>query len=163
MKTILVTVLLLLFTVCAQAQESSKDNFKLSVSFANTDYSLDNVQGIAGELDAKMFKHGNFRLGGVFRYDRSCMSCDPKIDVYSGGPQLSYDVFKGRISLFGRALFGVTTTYNQDAKLFTRTYGAGADINLGHVFVRPFVLDYVRVEGVPVTVERYGAGVGIRF
>lgn len=171
MKTTLLTLLLLLFTAGALAQPQNpvyvhaepQDSIKLSIHFANTDVGLDQRQGIGAELDAKLIRYERFRVGGVFRYDRACFDCDPKVDAYSVGPQISYDVFNGRVSVFGRALFGITTTYQQSDKLFTRTYGAGADVNFGYLFLRPFVMDFIRVEGLPITVNRFGAGGGIRF
>jgi len=158
MRVLFLVAFLLFFYVAAQAQ----DKVKISASFTGSDVGFDDRQGLGVELDAKIIGGEYLRLGGVFRYDRACFDCSPKTDIYSAGPQLSYELFQGRVSAFGRALFGATTTYNSD-KRFTRTYGAGVDVNLGNVFIRPFVIDFLRVEGVLITVNRYGVGGGIRF
>lgn len=155
-------VILILFTVTFLALTvRGQDAVKLSASFSNTDLSFDNLQGVSGEVDVRLIKPGNFRVGGVFQYIRTCFDCGPKVDVFSGGPQVSYD-FGKRLTVFGRALFGTTTTYNGDHR-FTRTYGFGGDINLGHFFIRPFAMDFQRIEGVPLTTNRYSSGLGLRF
>lgn len=150
--------------LCAHVSaQDTPDKIKLSVSFANSDYSLNDIQGVQGEIDARILRANRFRIGGVIHYVRPCFNCvSPQFDTYSLGPQLSYDVFGSRVSLFGRALFGLTTNYN-GGNAFTRTYGGGCDVNLGNFFVRPIVLDVIRTEGLPVTVNRFGAGAGLRF
>ena len=148
--------------ICLAVSASAQDTLKVNVSFINSDFSVDDRQGFSGEVDAKVVGKERFRVGGVFQFARHCSDCSPRLDTYSAGPQLSYDVFNGRISLFGRALFGSTTDYN-GTHLFTRTYGAGADVNFGNFFVRPIALDVLRIEGVQTTVNRYGAGGGFRF
>lgn len=167
--SIVVIALLALFAATTAAQDKSPDKVKLSVGFTNTEYSFESLfstkyeQGLTGELDARIFKKGAFRLGGVFQYNRNAVGGDLPTDTYSFGPQLSVDLAKGFVSPFGRAFFGFQTTYNHD-RVFTRTYGAGVDINLGHVFIRPVVVDWIRTEGFasPAT-QRFGAGVGVRF
>jgi hypothetical protein len=158
-----------LFATIGVAQDKSPDKVKLSVGFTNTEYSFESLfsteyaQGLSAELDARLFKKGPARLGGVFQFNRANISSDLPLDTYSFGPQLSVDLFKGVVSPFGRALFGLQTTYNSD-RVFTRAYGVGVDVNLGHVFIRPAVIDWIRTEGFnsPST-QRFGAGVGVRF
>lgn len=172
MKKSLVTIafaLVAIFAGVALGQEKSPDKAKLSVGFTNTEYSFESLflteyeQGLTAELDARIFKKSGVRLGGVFQYNRNAVGGDLPIDTYSFGPQLSVDLFKGYVSPFGRALFGFQTTYSND-RVFTRTYGVGVDVNLGHVFIRPAVVDWIRTEGFasPAT-QRFGAGVGVRF
>lgn len=158
MKFIISTLLLLVISLPVVAQ----DTVKVSAGFVSSDFGVNDIQGVSAELDAKILKSGKFRIGGVFQYVRPQVENSADVDTYSFGPQVSYDVFGGRISLFGRGLFGVTTDYN-GTNTFTRTYGFGGDVNLGHIFIRPFVMDFQRFEGVPVTVNRFGAGAGIRF
>ncbi|HKQ91339.1 MAG TPA: outer membrane beta-barrel protein [Blastocatellia bacterium] len=163
------TTLLLAFVAGPSAQEAAPDKVKLSAGFTNTEYSFESLfsteyeQGLTAELDARIFKKSGIRLGGVFQYNRNAVGADLPIDTYSFGPQLSVDLFKGVVSPFGRALFGFQTTYNSD-RVFTRAYGVGVDVNLGHVFIRPVVVDWIRTEGFgsPAT-QRFGAGVGVRF
>lgn len=169
MRILLLTAFLLFFYVAAQAQNTIKvtaqevyDTVKLSASFINSDAAFENVQGVQVELDAKLVRAGYFRLGGVFHYARPTFDSEYAVDTYSAGPQLSYDVFNGRLSVFGRALFGVTTNY-EGSKAFTRTYGGGVDVNVGHLFIRPLVLDFKRIEGFPLTINSVGVGGGVRF
>src|SRR5262245_23896132 len=108
MKKYLVALLVVIaIAIVGQAQ-----TIKLSATFTGSDYSFDtlapvgpvtvndNNQGLGIEADVKVLKSNNFRIGGVLRYERTCFDCYPKVDVYSLGPQVSYDVFKGRVSLF---------------------------------------------------------------
>lgn len=157
MRLIIFCILILSFSVVASAQ----DNVKISAAFVNSDFSAGDTQGIQAELDAKIIKYERFRLGGVFQYVRPSFDRSVDLHVYSAGPQLSYDVFNGRISVFGRALFGVTD--HPQGYAFTKTFGAGADINLGHIFIRPIVLDFKRIEGFPLTQNQVGVGGGFRF
>lgn len=169
LTTILSIAFALLFASSAVAQDKSPDKVKLSVGFTNTEYSFESLfsteykQGLSAELDARIFKKSGVRLGGVFQFNRNAIGDDLPLDTYSFGPQLSVDLFKGVVSPFGRALFGIQTAYNSDRQ-FTRTYGVGVDVNLGHVFIRPAVIDWIRTEGFnsPST-QRFGAGVGVRF
>jgi len=150
----------------AWAQEKTPDAVKLSVSFTNSEYSnlfsTEYAQGLSAELDAKIARYDRFRIGGVFQWNRANISDSQPVDTYSAGPQVSVDFFKGHISPFGRALFGVTTSYQQD-RAFSRIYEFGFDVNLGHLVLRPFGLGYQKIEGVPGAAQRYSAGVGVRF
>jgi hypothetical protein len=168
-KSIVLAVAIgLLFTVSAFAQDRTHpDKLKLSVAFSNSEFRdifniSQSTQGLSVEADARVFKRDGLRLGGIFQYNRANLSDPVKVDTYSAGPQISLDLFKGYVSPFGRALFGAVTTYNSDRQ-FARTFGFGADVNLGHLFIRPFALDFVRVEGVSNSVQRFSAGAGFRF
>jgi hypothetical protein len=158
-------VALALFTGI-KGQDKPKDTVKGYVGFTSTEYSFESLfsteyrQGLTAELDAKVAGNSKVRLGGVFQFNRASFE-EPAIDTYSFGPRLSYKI--GFVEPFGHALFGFQTTYNRD-RTFTRTYGAGVDLNFGHVFIRPAVIDFVRTEGFasPAT-QRFGAGIGVRF
>lgn len=157
----LVFLVLILFSVFTKAQ----DTVKLSVGFSNTEYydrfSTEYEQGISAQLDAKIFSKSNFRLGGVFQYNRA--KFDTSLDTYQFGPQLSYKFFKGTVEPFGRALFGLQTTYNQDRR-FIRTYGVGVDVNLGHIFFTPIIVDNSKTEGIfSKGTNQFAARVGVRF
>ena len=146
----------------------AQDKVKFGVNFVNSEYALNPVeaieylQGISAELNARIAaqkESKGFRLGGVFYWKRD--NFDAPTDTYAFGPRLSY-----RLSVFepfGHALFGFNTTYNSD-RTFTRIYGAGLDVNLGHVYVRPIEVNWQRTEGFlsPAT-QTYSAGVGVRF
>lgn len=160
----LATLPLLFFAVVALGQ----DKIKLGVNFVNSEYSINPIeaveylQGISAEIDARMAaqREGKgARLGGVFYYKRDNFTAPT--DTYAFGPRFSY-----RLSIFepfGHALFGFNTTYNAD-RTFTRIYGAGLNINLGHVYIRPIEVNYQRQEGLfSPAVQTYSAGVGVRF
>jgi hypothetical protein len=160
------TTFLLFTSALALAQDNAPDKVKIVVGFSNSEYSnllnTEYEQGLYGEVDVKAVKRGAVRLGIVGRYDRSRFD-SPSVDTYSAGARLSFDLAKGYISPFGHALFGATTSYNDD-QVFTRTYGAGVDINLGRFFVRPIEVNWIRTEGLlsPST-QRFNAGAGFRF
>lgn len=145
-----------------------QDKIKVGVNFVNSEFTLNPIdaveylQGVSAELNAKITaqKEGKgFRLGGVFYYKRD--NFDAPTDTYAFGPRLSY-----RVSVFepyAHALFGFNTTYNSD-RAFTRLYGAGLDLNLGLIYVKPIEVNYQRTEGFlsPAT-QTYSAGLGVRF
>ena len=158
MRILLLTLFLLITSVAVSAQ----DTVKVVVALANSEITVEDIQGIQAELDAKIYKGVKFRIGGVFHYVRPQFDAKCEVDTYSFGPSVSYSVFSGKVEFFGRGLFGVTTNY-EGLNRFTRAYGVGVDVNLGHIVLRPFVIDRVRIEGAPVNFERYGAGVGVRF
>lgn len=162
-----VAVLTFVFVAIAQAQDSPKDAVKLSIGFTNSEYSFESLfsteykQGLTAEADVKIAGNSKVRLGGVFQFNRAALGDDSPLDTYSFGPRLSYKL--GFVEPFAHALFGAQTTYNAD-RVFSRTYGAGVDLNFGHIFIRPAVVDWVRTEGFnsPST-QRFGAAVGVRF
>lgn len=167
-NSVFVAVVVIGIVGLAQAQDAP-DRFKISASFSNTELKnlfgtnvSQSIQGITAEADARVFKYEGLRLGGVFQYSRPQIDAAVAMDTYSFGPQASADLLKGFVSPFGRVLFGVTTDYN-GSRAFTRTYGFGADINLGHVFIRPFTLDFINIEGAAASVQKYSAGAGFRF
>jgi hypothetical protein len=163
LKTILsILTLTLILALSALAQDAQPDHVKVSAAFTGTEISSIARQGFSGEIDGRLIRAGRFRVGGVFQFARTCSDCRPRADIFSAGPQVSADIFNGRVSLFGRALFGLTTDYKGNNS-FTRTYGGGFDVNLGHLFIRPLAVDWRRVEGVPVTVHQYSVGAGFRF
>lgn len=162
------TLFTLTFMVLLATVGVAQDKIKIGVNFVNSEYALNPIeaveyaQGISAELNARIAgqKEGKgFRFGGVFYYKRD--NFDSPTDTYAFGPRLSYrfSVFEP----FGHALFGLNTTYNSD-KTFTRIYGAGLDVNLGHIYVRPIEVNWQRTEGFasPAT-QTYSAGVGVRF
>jgi hypothetical protein len=146
----------------------AQDKVKIGANFVNSEYALnpleavEYLQGISAELNARIAaqKEGKgVRLGGVFYWKRD--NFDAPTDTYAFGPRLSY-----RLSVFepfGHALFGFNTTYNSD-RTFTRIYGAGLDVNLGAIYVRPIEVNWQRTEGIfsPAT-QTYSAGLGVRF
>lgn len=163
--TLLALLPIFFFAVLALAQDKKPDAIKLGVSVVNTEYVLNPVeaveylQGISVDLDARIFRKSRVRLGGVFNFTRNGFS-NP-IDNYAFGPQFSVDF--GPVAPFAAVLLGFNTTYNGD-KLFNRRYRAGVDVNLGHVYIRPFFAEWERTEGfLSPSTQRFGAGAGVRF
>lgn len=150
------------------------------------------LNGFWVDVDGKILAKGGFRLGGVFNYTRTfdvtqldpmtypkdplppatmgaAMPMATAFDVvrrdtntFSFGPRLSYKA--GPVEPFATALFGFRNPTDVSTRHFVRRYQLGADVNLGHFFVRPFFLEYEFVQGFagPST-HRYGAGAGFRF
>jgi hypothetical protein len=161
----LVTLCILLFAA-ASAQDKKPDTVQLSVGFSNTQYenlfSTEYEQGLAAKLSIKMAASERLRLALAGQYDRNCLGCDFKVDTYSGGPELDVMVIGKRVALFGHALFGLQTSYNDD-KAFTRTYGGGVKVFAGNVFFVPGEIAYRKVEGVPGGTQLFLIRVGGRF
>jgi hypothetical protein len=160
------TTLILLLSVFALAQDKQPDTVQLSVGFANTQYenlfSTEYEQGLVAKLSLKMAASDRLRLAFAGQYDRSCIGCDFKVDTYAGGPELDVNVIGKRVALFGHALFGLQTSYNDD-KAFSRTYGGGVKVFVGNVFFVPGEINYRKVEGVPGGVQLFVVRVGGRF
>lgn len=190
MKTLIKISLLtifpvLFFAVIALAQDKPKDTFKLGVAFSNTEYydlfSTEYNQGLIASAKFKVASYDKFALHGEFEYRSAnlisgnpptlppiegpvptfAIGGNPRNDTYSFG--LSFSRRFGPIEPYAHALFGFNTTYNADRK-FSRIYGFGADLNLGHVYIRPIQIDWQRTEGFnsPAT-QSFSAGVGVRF
>lgn len=158
----------------ALAQETEPNRLKLSVSFINSEFKLDpvssveNLQGVSVDADAKIFSKANFRLGGVFNYQRRGFdnSLTNPLDSYSFGAQLSYRA--GPVEPFGAFLVGFTTDYSPGSdKVFGRTLRVGVDVPFhkeSNFFIRPFFAEFKRTEGLFSPPETsYGAGAGFRF
>jgi len=167
LKTVSLTIIALfaavsLLVAAAQAQDKPKDTVQISAGFSNTQYanlfSTEYTQGGAVKLSIKMAANDRYRLALAGQVDRNCLSCDFKQDTYAGGPELDVNVIGKRVAVFGHALFGLN-----DAKAFSRTYGAGVKIFVGNVFFVPGEINYRKVEGVPDGVQLFLVRVGARF
>lgn len=161
---VLAVVIFLSFPTFAQ------DKVKMSGGLVNAEIELnpisaiENIQGFYVEVDGRIFSKSNFRLGGVFNYQRNGISQDDPVDTYMAGLQFSYRA--GPVEPFAGVLFGVNTTYSND-KTFARKYRVGLDVPFhkeSNFFVRPFFIEWERTEGLfsPAT-RKYGAGAGLRF
>jgi hypothetical protein len=175
MKTTLIRIATLV-TLCflLHAAAPAQDKIKLSVSFVNSEFklnpleSVENLQGISVDADARIFSKSNFRLGGVFNYQRVGLdnSLTDPIDTYMAGLQFSYRA--GPIEPFAGALFGVQTSYSGPGdKTYARKYRLGVDLPFhkeSSFFIRPFFVEFKRTEGLFSPAETsYGAGAGFRF
>ena len=152
------------------------------------------LNGVWIDADAKIVSKGGFRLAGAFNFQRTfnVTQLDPMTypiegpvppsmmgaamsatatgfnvvqrdtNTFSFGPRLSYKA--GPVEPFATALFGFKSATDVTPRRFVRRYQLGADVNLGHFFVRPFFLEYEFLAGFagPST-HKYGAGAGFRF
>src|SRR5215475_1712008 len=192
MRKLLFTVLFLLVAVASTfAQDKLKvsagyvgNEFKFDPNEV-----AEYLNGVWVDADARIIKRGGFRLGGAFNYQRTfnVTQLDPMTypkplpamagaepmflgfdvvqrdtDTFSFGPRLSYAF--GPVEPFGTALFGFKSATDVTPRRFVRRYQLGADVNLGHVFLRPFFIEYEFLNNFagPST-HKYGAGAGIRF
>ena len=177
----------LTFLVAFVASTFAQDNIKASVGYVGSEFKFDPnevaeyLNGFWVDVDGKIVKRGGFRLGGVFNFQRTfdVTMVDPMAyplpaavggfdvvkrdtDTYSFGPRLSYKA--GPVEPFATALFGFRNPTDVTTRHFVRRYQLGADVNLGHFFVRPFFLEYEFTAGFagPST-HKYGAGAGFKF
>ncbi len=192
-KAIFTLTILLAFVSCAYAQDTLKvsagyvgNEFKFDPNEV-----AEYLNGIWVDADAKIVKRGGFRLGGAFNYQRTfnVTQLDPMTypkplpvapamagaepmflgfdvvqrdtNTFSFGPRLSYAF--GPVEPFATALFGFKSATDVTERRFVRRYQAGVDVNLGHVFLRPFFLEYEFLNHFagPST-HKYGAGAGVR-
>ena len=183
----------LTFLAAFVASTFAQDSIKVSVGYVGNEFKFDPnevaeyLNGVWAEADGRIIARGNFRLGGVFNFQRTfdVTQLDPMTypilpaaigassamgfnvvkrdtDTYSFGPRLSYKA--GPVEPFATALFGFKSATDVTARRFVRRYQLGADVNLGHVFLRPFFIEYEYLDKFagPST-HKYGAGVGYRF
>ena len=182
----------LVFLAAFVASTLAQDSIKVSVGYVGNEFKFDPnevaeyLNGVWLDVDGKIIKRGNFRLGGAFNYQRTfnvtqidpmaypilpamAMSSTAKFNVvqrdtntFSFGPRLSYKA--GPVEPFATALFGFKSATDVTERRFVRRYQLGVDVNLGHVFLRPFFIEYEFMDKFagPST-HKYGAGAGFRF
>lgn len=182
------------FLVAIVASTFAQDKVKLAVGYAGNEFKFDPnetaeyLNGLWLDVDGKIVSKGNFRIGGVFNFQRTfdVTQLDPMnypvdplpsvatgiatgfnvvrrdTNTYSFGPRLSYKA--GPVEPFVTALFGFRNPTDVTTRRRSRRYQAGVDIALGHFFVRPFFLESEFVQGFagPST-HKYGAGAGFKF
>jgi len=194
MRTLLFTLTILLaFTASTLAQDKLKvsvgyvgNEFKF-----DPNETAEYLNGLWLDVDGRIVSKGGFRLGGVFNFQRTfdVTQLDPETypvetlppammgamtagtmfdvirrdtDTFSFGPRLSYKA--GPIEPFATALFGFRNPTDVSTRHFVRRYQLGADVNLGHFFLRPFFLEYEFTAGFAgASTHKYGAGAGFRF
>ena len=183
----------LAFLAAFVASTFAQDKIKVSVGYVGNEFKFDPnevaeyLNGVWLDVDGKIASKGGFRLGGAFNYQRTfnVTQLDPMTypilpaamgamttggfnvvqrdtNTYSFGPRLSYKA--GPIEPFGTALFGFKSATDVTPRRFVRRYQLGADVNLGHVFLRPFFIEYEFMTSFAgPSIHKYGAGVGYRF
>lgn len=194
MRKLLFVITVLLALVGSTFAQENKDKIKLAVGYVGTEFHFDPnevaeyLNGYWIDADAKILARGGFRIRGVFNYQRTLnvTQLDPETypietlppsamamatgfnvvqrdtNTFSFGPRLSYKA--GPVEPFATALFGFKSSTDVTPRRFVRRYQLGADVNLGHFFVRPFFLEYEFTAGFAgPSAHKYGAGAGFRF
>lgn len=164
-RSILFTLIFVLSSIAVVAQDTVQLSFRISNNeFENLFpglVSAEYTQGGTATADFKLVKKDGIRLGVSTQYARK--SFGTPFDFYGAGLSFSVDAgkfFTGR----GAAHFGVTTSYGDSPKVFTRRYEVGPRLNLGkHLFVDPIVFTFTRAESLPVTERGFEFGGGLRF
>lgn len=173
-KRLLIAILIAcVLTLAATAQikkiEEDHDAIKVTLAFQNLNVANTNLPGVNASGDYRIAKFGEWRLGAVadFAYQRDS---NRVVDRYQflGGPQLSYNLAKGRLNLFGRGLFGATRfeAVGQGFHFNRMTVGAGGglDINVGEYFyIRPAQFDFQFINQRPVRYTRFAFGAGFKY
>src|SRR5689334_21574078 len=132
----MILVLAFLFTLLgtAQAQEKDRDVVKVYAGFTNITVPGDNIQGVNGQLQLKLFGLGEYvKVEAAGDYAAFFPASDIYIHTFQGGPQVGIDVADRKVTLFGRSLFGVITTFNSDST-YSYLIGGGADLNVSRRF-----------------------------
>src|SRR5262245_43907123 len=134
-QAITITTILVLCAAAAQAQT------KIYAGFINGSFDLGitNNQGVNGAAQVTLYGYEGVRLeavGDVSAYLRN----HEKVYIYLAGPQVSFDVFDGRLTPFARIMFGATRY--DGATYYAHSVGGGLDINVSkRFFIRGFQYD----------------------
>lgn len=171
---------LALFVSIGQAQ----DKFKISAGYLNTELqadpreSIEYLKGYYVDADARIFSKSGWRLGAVVNYQKVYnVEVVPAGEVYPMGLYRNVQTFSfgarlgkkiGPLEPFGAFLVGFRKPHGDtnDAINYepVRKYQAGADVNLGNFFLRPFFVEFEATGGFGDTrTQKYGAGAGFRF
>lgn len=192
MRKVIITIAILAAFVASTLAQEKHYTFAIAGGYVGNEFKFDPneaaeyLNGYWLDVDGKIIAKDGFRIGGVFNYQRTLnvTQLDPMIypilpaamgasmtgfnvvqrdtNTFSFGPRLSYKA--GPVEPFATALFGFKSPTDVTPRRFVRRYQAGADVNLGHFFVRPFFIEYEFMAGFagPST-HKYGAGAGFRY
>lgn len=161
-KFLITLTIFFALTVSASAQDYATDKVKVYAGFINgsTDFPVLNNQGLNLAAQYKVYGYEGVKLEAVADFSAYLKSA--RLYVYTAGPQVSVDLFEGRLTPFARILFGATR-YDEQT-FFTHSIGGGVDVNVSrHFFVRPFQYDRQSIESAGQTINRIGVGLGFRF
>lgn len=146
----------------AKAQDGGS-KIKAYVGFINGSYDFPvlNNRGINISAEYAAYKYEGVKIEAVGDFS-GYLTSEDKVYTYLFGPQVSVDLFEGRLTPFARILFGATRYEGQAS--YAHSIGGGLDVNVGkHLFARPFAYDKQSSQGNGQPVHRIGVGVGYRF
>lgn len=159
-KMIYVLALFTLMAGVAKAQEVTHNKAAVYVGFANVNIDQAGVsfRGLDAAGQLKVYGEA-VRVEGV-AIGTFLFPSGELVSIYRGGPQISVDVLKGKLTLFGRLTFGATL-YEGDA-VYGHAVGGGGDVNItNRVYIR---LSYEKLNFDRALPAFQGsAGLGIRF
>lgn len=148
--------------VGAQAQDKRPDAVAIYGGFTNITVPGDNIGGVNGQIQIKLVRLGVFKIEAIGDYAGYFYEVGDNIHTFHGGPGLSLDLADRKVTLFGHYLFGVITTFNNDAT-YAYMPGGGVRFNVSRrVFLQGgYDRQFVRDAG--DSFNRLTAGVGIKL
>jgi len=160
-------LLLAMFAIAFSAPVFAQETVKITIAFQNLNVANQNLPGGDLSVDYRLANFGKWRLGAVgdVAYQRDT---DRILDRYQllGGPQISYAIGEGRLTIFGQGLFGVTrfdqrVGVTPDFTRMTVGVGGGFDVRFNNgFFVRPLrvTAQYIDGRGARYTTAQAGGG-----
>lgn len=161
-KTMFVLAFLFTFMGLAQAQEKRHDAVGLYAGFTNVTLPGDNIQGFNGQVQVKIVRFGDFRIEAAGDYAVFFPTDTVNIHTFQGGPQVAIDLADRRLTLFGRALFGTVTSFNDD-ETYAYAFGGGGDINVTRRFFLRGGYDRQFIRDAGQSFNRVTFGGGLKF
>lgn len=160
---IVIIALLTLFAGAVKCQDKAETKTTVYAGFINGSYDTPvvNNQGVNGSAQFKLYGYEGVKLEAVGDFSGYFRS-HYKVYTYLAGPQVSIDLFKGRLTPFARIMFGATRY--DDHTFYAHSIGGGVDVNVTkRFFIRPFQYDKQSSDMNGQPVHRIGAGAGFRF
>lgn len=151
-----------LMGVAFAQEETANDRLSIYGGFAqiNTTGVTLSARGFNGGAQLAVYKYEGVKIEGVADYT-VLRSDGVTAHTLLFGPQFAVNLVRGRVTPFGRLLFGETYVLGGDT--YTHSVGGGIDVNVtNRLTIRPFQFDRVNVEG-SGQVNRIAAGIRIRL
>lgn len=143
------------------AQDKRPDAVGIYGGFTNITIPGDNIQGVNAQLQVKIVRFGDVKIEADGDYAGFFPGVG-SVHTFQGGPRGSIDVADRRLTIYGHALFGTITTFNNDAT-YANMIGGGADIKVSRrVFIRGgYDRQFVRDAG--DSFNRLTVGIGVKL
>lgn len=160
LKFLYAIIIALFVTLPAAAQD---DNYlRVYVGFSNM-YTSGGTQrpGVEAAASYRVLEAGPIHLEATGSLGGNFNRRNNSLQAFLG-PQVSADLFKGKMTVFGRQLFG--TTYVNEQNFFTTSIGGGINVNFGNFFICPFQIDRQHIgRDRTIKLNKLGAGIGLQF
>src|SRR5262249_36728441 len=103
---LIVVALVMMTAATAKCQDATDTKGKVYVGFINGsyDFGITNNQGVNGSAQIKLYGYEGVRLEAVGDFSAFLRNRD-KVYTYLAGPQVSVDLFEGRLTPFVRIMF----------------------------------------------------------